>query len=496
MTTINPFSAAESALFTTQQLLGVVSENVGNSQNQNFTQLNATTSNPDPQAQGFTKVTVTRAVNQTLQSEVLSQTTASGNAAYVNQFYNQLDTLTGSNTTSPVLSTAVTQLATAFQAFQSQPENQTAQNQVLSAAQNLVQQVTTLTSGITSLQSQTQAGVTSDVKTLNSALTQLQTLNTQIVATRAAGGSSVDEENQRDQLIAQVAKLVPIRQQQNNDGTTYLYTPDGVTLLDQTASQFAFDPSTSAPGQTSVAGEPTSGVLYLATDPNNTAINGSFSGGEIGAQLNILRADTAAIQSTDPSMAPLAKLQQQLNAFVDLFYVASPGTATAFQAAYNNASPTNTNELASNLFVINTATPTSPNDANNFVVNPALTSIVSPNTAIQTIKQSAAAAVTAVLGQSLTYGGGTTNINATSGTLSQIATIIASDQSSRSSAAQTAATTAGTNLSTAQTSYQAQSGVNLDQQLSLLVVLQNSYNAAAKIIGAVDKLQQTLFAAV
>ena len=104
--------------------------------------------------------------------------------------------------------------------------------------------------------------------------------------------------------------------------------------------------------------------------------------------------------------------------------------------------------------------------------------------------------VTAVLGQSLTYGGGTTNINATSGTLSQIATIIASDQSSRSSAAQTAATTAGTNLSTAQTSYQAQSGVNLDQQLSLLVVLQNSYNAAAKIIGAVDKLQQTLFAAV
>ena len=496
MTTINPFSAAESALFTTQQLLGVVAENVGNSQNSNFTQLNATTSNPDPQAQGFTKVTVTRAVNQTLHNEVLSQTTASGNAAYVNQFYAQLDALSGSNTTSPVLSTAVTQLANAFQAFQSQPENQTAQSQVLSAAQNLVQQVQTLTSGITSLRSQTQSGVTGDVKTLNSALTQLQTLNNQIVSTRAAGGSSVDEENQRDQLIAQVAKLAPIRQQQNNDGTTYLYTPDGVTLLDQTASQFGFDPSTSAPGQTSIAGEPTSGVLYLTTDPNNTAINGSFSGGEIGAQLNILRADTSAIQSTDPSMAPLAKLQQQLNAFVDLFYVAPPGAPTTFQAAYNNASPTNTNELASNLFVINTATPTSPNDANNFVVNPALTSIVSPNAAIQTIKQSAAPAVTAVLGQSLTFGGGTTNLNATTGTLSQIATIIAADQSSRSSAAHTAATTAGTNLSTAQTSYQAQSGVNLDQQLSLLVVLQNSSNAAAKIIGAVDKLQQTLFAAV
>ena len=37
-----------------------------------------------------------------------------------------------------------------------------------------------------------------------------------------------------------------------------------------------------------------------------------FSGGQIGAQLNILRSDSTAIQSTDPSMAPLAKLQQQL----------------------------------------------------------------------------------------------------------------------------------------------------------------------------------------
>ncbi len=496
MSSINPLSAATSALFATQQQLGVVAENVGNAQNPNYTQRDATTSNPQPQALGYVKVSVTRAVDQTLQNEVLSQTTASGSAAYVNQLYTQLDSLTGSNTTNPVLSTAVGQLVTAFQNFQSQPESQTAQNQVLSAAQNLVQQVQSLTGGIQSLRSQTQSNIGTDVATLNSTLKQIQQLNNQIVTTRAVGGSSVDMEDQRDQLIAQVAKLVPIRQQMNNNGTIYLSTPDGVTLLDQTASQFGFNPGNSAPGETPVAGQQPSGVLYLTTDPNQTAVNGSVSGGEIGAQLNILRNDTAAIQSTDPSMAPLAKLQQQLNNFADLLYAAPPATPTAFQAAYNNASPTNTNELASNLFVINTPTATSPNDANNLVVNPALTSVVSPNTAIQTIKQSAGAAVTAVLGQSMAFGGGTTNITATSGTLSQIATIIASDQSSRSSAAQTNATTASANLSTAKTSYQGASGVNLDQQLSLLVVLQNSYNAAAKIIGAVDKLQQTLFAAV
>jgi flagellar hook-associated protein FlgK len=266
-----------------------------------------------------------------------------------------------------------------------------------------------------------------------------------------------------------------------------------VTLVDQTASTFAYNPSSSPTGQAPVTGEQASGVIYLANDPNQTALNTSFSGGEMGAQLNILRSDTTAIQSTDPSMAPLAKLQQQLNAFADLFYNAT--TPTTFQAAYNNAA-TNPGELASNLFVISTATPTSPNDANNLEVNPALTSIVSPNAAIQTIKQASATAVTAALGQSLSFGGGTTNITATSGTLSQIATIIAADQSSRSSSAQTAATTASANLSTASTSYQGSTGVNLDQQLSLLVVLQNSYNAAAKIIGTVNSLQQALFAAV
>lgn len=496
MSTINALSAATSALFATQQQLGVVAENVGNAQNPNFTQRNATTSNPQPQALGFVKVTVTRAVDQTLQNEVLSQQTASGGAAYVNQLYTQLDSLTGSNTTNPVLSTAIGDMVTAFQNFQSQPESQTAQVRVLSAAQNLVQQVQNLTNGIQSLRAQTGNDVATNLTTLNTSLKQIQTLNNQIVATRANGSSSADEEDQRDQLIAQVAAMVPIRQQQNNDGTTYLYTPDGVTLLDQTASQFGFNPNSSPAGQTPVAGQQPSGVIYLTTDPSQTAINSSFSGGEIGSALNVLRGDTAAIQSTDPSMAPLAKLQQQLNNFADLLYAAPPATPTAFQAAYNNASPTTTNELASDLFIIKPATATSPNDANNLEVNPALTSVVSPNTAIQTIKQSAGAAITAVLSQSLAFGGGTTNIAATPGTLSQIATIIASDQSSRSSAAQTAATTASTNLTTAKTSYQGASGVNLDQQLSLLVVLQNSYNAAAKIIGAVDKLQQALFAAV
>ena len=496
MSSINPLSAATSALSAIQQQLGVVAGNIGNSQNPNYTERQTSTSNPDPQAVGFVKVSVTRAVNQTLQNEVLTQTTASGNAAFVNQLYSQLDNLTGSNTTNPVLSSAVTQLVTAFENFQSQPEAQTAQNAVLTAAQNLVQQVQTLSNGIQSLQGQTQTSLSGDVTTLNSTLTQIQQLNDQIVSTRASGGSSVDEEDKRDQLIAQVAKLVPIRQQQNSDGTTYLFTPSGVTLVDQTASQFAYNPGASAPGQTPVAGEQPGGVLYLSNDPNHTAVNDSFSGGEIGAQLNILRSDSTAIQSTAPSMAPLAKLQQQLNAFADLFYAAPPAAATAFQAAYNNASPANTNELASNLFVINPATATSPNDSENLVVNPALTKIVPPSAAIQTIKQASAAAVTAALGQSLAFGGGTTNIAATTGTVNQIATIIAADQSSRSSQAQTDATTASANLSTAATSYQGASGVNLDQQLSLLVVLQNSYNAAAKIIGTVDKLQQALFAAV
>ena len=48
--------------------------------------------------------------------------------------------------------------------------------------------------------------------------------------------------------------------------------------------------------------------------------------------------------------------------------------------------------------------------------------------------------------------------------------------------------TASTALTTTQTTYANATGVNVDQQLSQLIVLQNSYGASAKVISVVDQL--------
>jgi flagellar hook-associated protein 1 FlgK len=528
MSSLDALSIAANSLLVTQQQLAVVSQNIGNSQNSNYNARTAETQSIGADGNSVS-VTVTRAVNQILQNEMLAQTTASGGATVTNQVYQQLEALTGGNTTSPALASAMEQVLNAFQGYQSAPESVAAQNGVISAAQNLATQIQSISSGLATIQNQTQSTVTSDVTTLNNALTQLNQINGSIVAYSAAGQSTAGLEDQRDQLIAQVATYLPVRQQQNSDGSVYLYTPGGVALVDGSATQFAYQPpgtytpSYSATGaSTPTPNNSTSGgIIYNAADPSQTALNTAFSGGKIGAEINMLRTDTAAVNSSDPTMAPIAKAQQQLAYLTEQLYdpnagqVGSSFYGTAFQqvfggvgSASNDAAGAASN-IANSLFTSTTGTAATPGTLQ---VNPALVgtsslpSVLTQQNAANVVNFLSTGTATVTDGANntqttVTYSfPGNNGSPAVPGTitgqaisLAGLPQAFAADESGRAAQAQDASQTATTNLATTTTSYKGQTGVSIDQQLELMVVLQNSYNAASKVISTINQLQQQLF---
>ncbi len=469
-------NSAAAALRNTQTQIGTVSDNIGNSNSPTYVSRNAVLTESDPQAGGVDTVQIERAIDTALQQETLQQSTASSNSTYINNIYSQLEQLDGSASGTPSLVSAMQNFTSAFQALQATPESATAQQQVITAGQGLAETVQNIANGVGAMVTATQQQTTTDVGTLNTALSTIATLNNQIVAAKGAGQSTAALQDTLDSTIQTVANLVPVQVSFADNGTAQLSTPQGVSLVGITASNFSYNASTNS--------------IYLTNDPAQTSLNSSFNSGQIGAELSALDTSPAGVASQNPASAPFQKVLDQLNSFADQFYAANPpGPATAFQAAYNNATPVNGTELASDFFTIPNFGATPSTDALNFEVNPALLNGTS------TVKQAAA---TAVVNQliSTTNNFSSGGVSVTNESYTSIAGAMASNQTQRAQQAQANQTSAASTLSTTQTAYQNATGVNVNSQLSQLIVLQNTYGASAKVISVVQQLFTTLEGAV
>lgn len=466
-------NTASAALLNTQTQIGTVSNNIGNSNTPNYVARQAITIESDPAAGGTDTVQINRAINTTLQQEYLQQSTTSANQSYVNSIYTQLEQLDGSAAGTPSLPAAMQQFTAAFQALQTTPSAATAQQGVITAGQNLVQTVQGIASGVQALFTQVGAQTQSDVTTLNTTLANIASLNTQIAANTGAGLSTAALQDTLDAAVQTVSTLVPVQASFANDGTVQLSTPQGVQLVSgPTAISLAFNAATD--------------TIYNASDPSQNSLNAAFAGGQIGAEISTLDTSAAGVASQAPGSAPLQKVLDQLNSFADQFWAPNPpGPMTAFQAAYNNAAPTNTGELAADFFTIANFGASPSTDAFGFQVNPALLN------GTATVKQAGASPVVAQLlatNNSFSAGG----VTAANASYTGIAQALANNQTQRAQLAQSDQQASSAALTTTQSTYQNATGVNVNQELTQLIVLQNSYGASAKVISIVEQLFSTL----
>ena len=466
---------AAASLLNTQTQIGTVSDNIGNSNSTSYVNRQATLIEANPASGGTDQVLITRAVNTALQQDFLQQSTTSSNQTFINNIYTQLEQLDGSASGTPSLSSAMQNFTAAFQALQVTPSDAAAQANVIQAGQSLVQTVQGIASGVQSMVTQVGQQAQTDVGTLNTNLANIATLNTQIAAAAGTGQSTAALQDTLDSAIQTVSTLVPIRVSFANNGTAQLATPDGVELVGVTANSFAFNSATD--------------TIYAANDPSEASLNASFSSGQIGAEISTLDTSAAGVASQNPADAPLQKVLDQLNSFADQFYAAPPAAPTAFQAAYNNAAPANAGEQATDFFTISNYGASPSTDAFGFQVNPALVA------GTATIKQ---AGVTPVVAQLLaaTNSFSAGGVTATNATYTSVAEAIATNQTQRAQQAQTSQQTASTALTTTQSTYQNATGVNVNTELTQLIVLQNTYGAAAKVISVVNQLLTALQAAI
>src|ERR1700689_2104182 len=99
MSLFGVLNSASAALSNTQTQISTVSNDIGNSNTPNFVNQQANTVENNPG--GADQVVISRAVNTTLQQELLQQSTASANQTFTNNIYTQLEQLDGSASGTP-----------------------------------------------------------------------------------------------------------------------------------------------------------------------------------------------------------------------------------------------------------------------------------------------------------------------------------------------------------------------------------------------------------
>ncbi|NEX46265.1 flagellar hook-associated protein FlgK [Pseudotabrizicola algicola] len=116
-----------------------------------------------------------------------------------------------------------------------------------------------------------------EVKRLNDSLAGVAELNTRIRAFASAGRDATVLMDQRQQLIDKIAEAVPIREIARENGQIALYTAAGTVLLDGRPAQFGFTPTGLVTPDMTLAGGGLSGLTL-----NGQPIATAPAGGRLG----------------------------------------------------------------------------------------------------------------------------------------------------------------------------------------------------------------------
>lgn len=284
-------------LTTTQAGLSIISGNIANANTPGY--VDQTASQVEVAAGGDAGSSVdvggiNRKLNLLLQTQLWTETSGGSFADAKAQLYQQLQQVYGTPGTTGAFNTAFNNFTSALQALSTSPASVSAQTGVLGAAQQLTQNLNSLSSGIQLLRNQAEQGIANDVQQANQALQTIAQINQKLSATSPQDAASASLQDQRDQAITQLSQLMNITVSRNSNNQISVFTSSGLQLVGAQASRLVFDnPGTIGPTALYNANPAKNGVgtITLVSPDNSTSTdliaNRAIQSGQLGAYLEM-----------------------------------------------------------------------------------------------------------------------------------------------------------------------------------------------------------------
>ena len=159
----------------------------------------------------------------------------------------------------------------------------------------LAQRLNDATNSIQTLRSQADQGIAGDVQQANDILQQIAGLNQKLQGSGSADSMSALLENQRDQSIDQLAKLMDIRVVQGDNNQVSVFTGSGIQLVGTQAAQLNFSPTGTVAATELWNADPTKsrlGTITLVSPAGGSVdlvASGTIRSGELASYLNMSR---------------------------------------------------------------------------------------------------------------------------------------------------------------------------------------------------------------
>jgi len=515
MSLAGAISIANSGLANVSAQLGLVSHNVANASTPSYSVESIDNQSLTAGGVGMGVLTgpAVRSVNQALQAETLVQNATVAGLQTTQTALQSIDAVSGTPGQGNDLGSLLGDLQDQFSTLLNDPSNPTQQSAVVSSAATLAQGINTLSNTYTTQRQTAENNIVAEVGTVNSTLATIGSLSAQIVALQANGQSTADLDNQRDAAVQTLSQLLSVNVMTQPNGNMVVTTASGLTLPTPGSPG---TPAGASAGPLSVtAANVQPGAYYPGGGIGGIMLGGvdvtpSLTGGQLGANITLRDTTLPTYQAELDEFSETTANQfadQGLTLFTDPDGNIPPGGGSPVQSGYvgfaaeiqvNPAVQTDPSLVRDG----NTTIAGSPTGAGPFTPNPpggpaGFTTLIT-NVLNYTFGADAQPGVPQPAPNTTGLGAtGTLNAPfAAPQTLGDFATSITGAEAADSAAATSQLGTEQAVQTTLTNQLSAQSGVNIDQQMSLMIQLQNAYGANAKVIGAVQNMFAELLQAV
>ena len=451
-------NTAGSALDVIGQAMGVIQNNVANASTPGYvTQTLQLSASPFNASQdlwgGVASAGVQSSRDVYAEQAVWSANQQVGQSTQAASSLNSLQSAFNVSGTSGIPA-ALSSLYSAFSAWSANPTDTASRQQVLTAATTLSQSFNQTAANISQLSSQTDQQISGTVTQINSLTSQIANINVEI---RDGARQDAGVQTQLYNALEQLSNLAPINVQTASDGTATVLL-GGQSPLVLGSEQHKLSVASGGTPDAQLLTDQGQDVTYLASQ------------GQLGGLLNFRNQTVPSVIGDSQQQGSLNQLAQSIADTVNTTLTA--GQVTAGPPAVSG----------SPLFSYSASSPA------NVASSLALSSSISAST------------LAAIAPGPPSVANGTASALANLSTANEISNVtytgfysgIASDIGGQQSNAAASQTTQSQLLAQAQNLRDQVSGVSLNQQASLLMQYQESYQAAAQLISVISTTTQDL----
>ena len=464
---------SRSGLEATQAWSDLTSRNIANANTEGYVRKDVSFSTLAPGSGGGAVVSeVKREVDASLDRMYRTET---GKMAAQQQIYEGVQAYTAvlgqpGDSSSPL--SKLTDLQTSFDTLVNSPGNAATQRGALDAAKAMALSLNNTSDALQQVGAEVTTEIKYNVTDLNRALLKLADLNKSLSGAAGTSVSSAELQDAVGQQVNAISKIMNVQVRTDNAGRVSLYTSGGTQLLDgSSASSVRFDQQSGKlfAGQTEIT-------------PGASGVRG-FDGGSLAGLFTLKDEVFPTYQNQLDTMA--AALVQGFEGQDASLAAGQAGLFTDAGAAFD---PAKLSGLAGRIAVNAAVDPGQGGTLSRLRdgVGAATPGVTGDATQIEAFQQVFAAPVPVSAATDLPAGL----------TLSDYAANMISYQQVQGSQAQQNYTALATSAQTIDASRQGIEGVNIDDELQKLIVIQHSYAANSKMMSTVAQMMDALIQAV